>query len=518
MILLNWIDKKSHFHQMESTNMPKLPSFISLGTISLERTSSIPLYRQLYEHVRNAILSGQLAAGTRLPPTREFAKELGVSRNTVVVAFDQLIAEGYIEGKVGAGSYVSSTLPDDILKLRARHRQQAQFTRPDFPTVLSQRGSKIADIYVPARISTPRPFRSGVPALDAFPFKVWERLVVRYWRRPSPDLLCYGHPAGYRPLREAIASYLGAARGVVCGPEQVIIVTGAQKGIDLAGRLLLDQGDKVWVEDPCYPNARRALLGTGAHPIPVPVDKEGLNIDNAIACNDSQVRMAYITPSYQYPLGISMSLARRLRLLEWANRASAWILEDDYDSEYRYTGRPLAALQGLDQAGRVIYIGTFSKVLFPSLRLGYVVVPPDLVDPFVTALALANRSVPTIDQAVLADFIVEGHFARHIRRMRMLYVERQSILVDLVKRNLAGIVEISPAEAGLHLIGWLKDGDDCMISNRLAKHGVHAVPVSAYASLPLSRKGLILGYAGINEQQMQYGVEQMVKVLNSKNR
>lgn len=496
--------------------MPKLSSFLPVGPISLERTSSEPLYRQIYEHLRNAILSGQLGAGTRLPPTRDFAEELKVSRNTVVTAFDQLIAEGYIEGKVGAGSYVSSTLPDDILQLRALHLKQPQFKRPEFPTVLSPRGSKIANISVPTGISMPCPFRSGVPALDAFPFKVWERLVVRYWRRPSPDLLCYGHPAGYRPLREAIASYLGAARGVRCEPDQVIIVAGAQKGIDLAGRLLLDLGDKVWVEDPGYPNARRALLGTGAHLIPVPVDKEGLCIDDDIASIDSQVRMAYITPSYQYPLGISMSLARRLRLLEWANRANTWILEDDYDSEYRYTGRPLAALQGLDQAGRVIYIGTFSKVLFPSLRLGYVVVPPDLIDPFVTALALTNRSVPTIDQAVLADFIVESHFARHIRRMRMLYAERQSILVDLVKRNLAGIVEISPAEAGLHLIGWLTNGDDRLISKQLADHGIHAVPISAYSSLPLSRKGLILGYAGINKQQIKYGVEKMARVLTSK--
>lgn len=497
--------------------MSKLPSFITLGTISLERTSSIPLYRQLYDRLRNAILSGQLAVGTRLPPTRAFAEELEVSRNTVVTAFEQLTAEGYIEGKIGAGSYVSSTLPDDILQLRARQREQAQFERSAFSTVLSQRGSIIAGISVSTGISAPCPFRSGVPALDAFPFKVWEQLVVRHWRKPSPDLLCYGHTAGYRPLREAIASYLGAARGVRCEPEQVIIVTGAQKSIDLAGRLLLDPGDGVWVEDPGYPNARRALLGTGARLIPIPVDGEGLNVETGIARQDSRVRMTYITPSYQYPLGISMSLARRLRLLEWANQANTWILEDDYDSEYRYTGRPLAALQGLDQVGRVIYIGTFSKVLFPSLRLGYVVVPPDLIDPFVTALALTNRSIPTIDQAVLTDFIAEGHFARHIRRMRMLYAERQSVLVELVKQKLAGLVEISPAEAGLHLIGWLTNGDDRLISKQLASHGVYAAPISVYSSLPLSRRGLILGYAGINKQQIQEGVERMVRILIAEN-
>ncbi|MBN1316401.1 MAG: PLP-dependent aminotransferase family protein, partial [Anaerolineales bacterium] len=363
-------------------------------------------------------------------------------------------------------------------------------------------------------ISDPCPFRSGVPALDAFPFKIWERLVARRWRKPSFELLCYGHVGGYRPLQEAIAAYLGATRGVRCRPEQVIVVTGAQQGMYLATQLLLDPGDGVWVEDPGYPNARRAMQSAGAKPVPVPVDGEGIDVATGMALDEPGVRMAVITPSYQYPLGVSMSLGRRLELLEWAGRTDSWILEDDYDSEYRYAGRPLAALQGLDQSSRVIYVGTFSKVLYPSLRVGYLIVPSDLIDPFTTALAATNRNTPPLDQAALADFISEGHFARHIRRMRMLYAERQVVLVRAVNRYLAGRVSIAPADAGLHLIGWLDNVDDRRISKELASRGIYAAPLTSYATRPLPRGGLILGYAGIDPAQIEQGVILMAKVFD----
>ncbi|MCB0197892.1 MAG: PLP-dependent aminotransferase family protein, partial [Anaerolineae bacterium] len=434
--------------------MAKHTAFINLGIVALDPDAPVPLYQQLYERLRDAILAGQLAAGMRLPPTRFFANELGVSRNTVVSAFDQLTAEGYIESKVGAGSYVASNLPEDILELRGHTPETQTPHRWNRSGILSKRGELVAASPVRREASLPVPFQPGLPAVDEFPFKVWERLVAHHWRYLPMSNFGYGDAVGYRPLREAIAAYLGAARGVRCDADQIIVVAGTQQAISLAAQILLDPGDKVWMEDPGYVDARMALLGVGVEPVPVPVDAEGLSL-RAGQKAAPDARLVYITPSYQYPLGIRMSLRRRLRLLEWANRHNAWILEDDYDSEYRYAGRPLAPLQGLDQAGRVIYIGTFSKVLLPSLRLGYMVAPHDLVDAFAAALTLAIRCLPIIPQAVLTDFFSEGHFARHVRRMRTLYAERQALLVEQVRQHLAGRLDISPGDAGLHLIAWL---------------------------------------------------------------
>lgn len=493
--------------------MPRIPSYPPLGPYNLDRDSIVPLYRQLYGSIRESILSGQLAAGTRLPPSRALAYELEVSRNTVTVAFDMLVAEGYIESSVGKGSFVTRTLPDDLLQFRSGDRKQ--FPIKAGTRSVSRRGEELSKISIRRGVSYPCAFRPGVPALDAFPFKLWERLLARRWRKPSIDLMCYGHVGGYLPLREAISAYLGATRGVRCDPEQVIIVTGAQQGMVLAAHLLIDPGDGVWVEDPGYPNARRAMQSAGARVIPVPVDEQGMDLAAGMALGEPNTRMAVITPSYQYPLGISMSLGRRLELLEWAGRTDSWILEDDYDSEYRYSGRPLAALQGLDQSARVIYVGTLSKVLFPSLRIGYLIPPPDLVDPFLTALTAMNRNLPNIDQAVLADFIAEGHYARHVRKMRLLYAQRQSVLVKSMKKYLDGRVEISPAEAGLHLIGWLAAGKDRRVSQELAAAGIYAAPLSAYASRPLPRQGLILGYAGVDEEQIERGVEIMARTLGA---
>lgn len=492
--------------------MAKSSAFINFGTVALDPEAAVPLYQQLYESLRDAILSGRLKGGMRLPPTRTLAAELDVSRNTVVNAFDQLTAEGYIEAKVGAGSYVASDLPEDILALRSQSIDVRPSERWDRAGVLSRRGQTIAAAPVRFGPSKSGPFQPGLPALDAFPFNVWQQLMDRRWRYLPPASFGYGDAAGYGPLREAIATYLGATRGVRCEAEQIIVVAGTQQAINLAAHILLDPGDQVWMEDPGYPDGRMALLGAGVQPIAVPVDDEGISIKlGCQRCPDA--RMAYITPSYQYPLGIRMSLGRRLRLLEWAKQANAWILEDDYDSEYRYAGRPLAALQGLDHAGRVIYIGTFSKVLFPALRLGYVVVPHDLIDGFTAALALANRCLPVLPQAVLVDFFAEGHFARHMRRMRTLYADRQALLVELVHKKLAGQIEIDPADAGLHLMGWLPDGDDAVTSARLAEHGIKAPPLSSYAVRLQPRPGLVLGYAALSERQIRDGVETMARVL-----
>jgi GntR family transcriptional regulator/MocR family aminotransferase len=482
-------------------------------TVVLDRGSSIPLHRQLYEGLRAAILGGRLRAGTRLPSTRALALELHVSRNTVMGAFLQLLAEGYLEARVGSGTYVADSLPESMLRATARVDRGEESAGDG--RALSRRGEEIAS----ARASTsrdrgvPRAFRTGVPALEEFPSRVWGRLAGRIWRNPPRGLLGYGDPAGYRPLREEIAAYLEAARAVRCEWEQVIVVSGSQQALDLAARVLLDPGDAAWVEDPGYAGARGALISAGAHIVPVPVDGEGLEISAGVE-RAVEARLAYVSPSHQYPLGATMSLSRRLELLAWASRAGSWVLEDDYDSEYRYTGRPLEALQGLDTEGRVIYLGTFSKVLSPALRLGYLVVPPDLVGPFTAARELADRHSPLVEQAVLARFIAEGCFARHIRRMRVLYAERQAALVEAAARDLQGLLDVRGAEAGMHLVGWLPEGaDDREAANRAAAKGVEATALSCYGIEPLHRGGLLLGYSAVGEDEIRAGVRRLEAAL-----
>lgn len=486
--------------------------------VRIDTTSPIPLYHQLYMSLRDAILSGQLTPGMRLPATRALASALQISRNTVVNAFDQLLAEGYLEGRVGDGTYVTRTLPDELLKVT----QQPLVTtvEPTQDRRLSKRGELLARTTVTTEKQKGRSFafRPGIPAFDAFPFDIWSRLAARRWRQPTGDLLNYSDAAGYRPLREAIATYLGAARGVRCVPEQVLIVSGSQQGIDLAARVLLDPDDAVWFEEPGYLGARAALIAAEAQLIPVPVDEEGLQITKGLACCPN-ARMAYVTPSHQFPLGVTMSLARRLALLKWARHTGAWVLEDDYDSEYRYAGRPLASLQGLDNTGQVIYLGTFSKVLFPSLRLGYLVVPPDLVDPFTAARAIADRQAPILDQAIVTDFIEEGHFTRHIRRMRTLYAERQSLLVDLAQRELAGRLTVQASDAGMHLVGWLKDGtNDQVVSEFAATHGVDSPGLSEYHLDSSEKSGILLGYTAVEEQDIRIGVQDLEKALSAVDR
>ncbi|HST19575.1 MAG TPA: PLP-dependent aminotransferase family protein [Blastocatellia bacterium] len=495
--------------------MSKHSIAVSFTTVSLDNSSPDPLYRQLYDWLRGAILTGQLRPGTRLQSTRELANELGVSRNTVMNAFEQLLAEGYLEGQVGSGTYVSRALPDDMLYIPASRSRTLRLSRKG--RVLSERGAALARAAVNASYSSiaVRAFRPGTPALDAFPSEVWSRLLARRWRNPPRELLGYSNSVGYKALREAIASYLGAARAVNCEPDQVIVVAGAQQALDLVSRLLLGPDDAAWIEDPGYLGTRAAFIGAGARLIPVPVDEEGLDVAAGEA-RAPDARLVYVSPSHQYPLGVTMSLARRLALLEWANRSGAWIIEDDYDSEYRYAGRPLAALQGLDQEGRVIYLGTFSKVLFPSLRVGYMVVPPDMIDAFAAARGVLSRFTPSIDQAVLADFINEGHFARHIRRMRTLYAERQAVLVETARREMDDLIEVNPHEAGIHLVGWLADSvDDRKASEAAASEGVEAQALSSFSLKHRMRGGLLLGYAGYDKRQIRVGVRKLSTVLRA---
>ena len=495
--------------------MSKRSAMLTLAAIALDPSARVPLHRQLYEILRQAILERKLRAGTRLPSTRALARELSISRTTVITAFDQLFAEGYIEGKAGSGTFISAALPDDLLRVRARATTVVR--APSRRRAVSQRGKLFAATaasFVQDE-GKARAFQPGLPSTDGFPFDIWARMIAKRWRHCQSEMVGYGNRAGYRPLREAIANYVQLARGGRCEPEQVMIVAGSQQGLDLAARVLLDPGDLAWIEDPAYRGACGALLGAGAKLVPIPVDDQGL--DGAAGesiC--AAARLVYVTPSHQYPLGVTMSLARRLALLDWAIRCGAWIIEDDYDSEYRYSGRPLAALQGLDKEDRVIYIGTFSKVLFPALRLGYLVVPTDLIDTFGAALAHTACHPPLINQAVLADFMTEGHFARHIRRMRGLYEERQAVLIRCAERELDQLLEVRPARAGMHLIGWLPRGvNDQAIARQAAQAGIDVRPLSFYCLEAKLGAGLLLGYTGIPEAEIQLGVQRLAAVLGS---
>jgi GntR family transcriptional regulator/MocR family aminotransferase len=495
--------------------MAKYSSSIPNGLITLDAESATPLYRQLYDSLRRAILSGQLAPGTRLQSSREIAKELKVSRNTVVNAFEQLLAEGYLEGHVGSGTYVSRALPEELLNVKTIARSIAHSAGRR--AGLSRRGKlfEAFTMMVPRTAEKLRPFQSGVPALDSFPFDTWSKLASRNWKRPPNILLGYGEPQGHGPLRQSIAAYLGVARAVRCTPEQVIIVDGAQMAFDLIARVLLDPGDAAWMEEPGYIGARAALLAAGARLVNVPVDAEGLSV-SAGAKLEPRARLIYVTPSHQFPLGMTMSLPRRLALLEWASRAGAWVMEDDFDSEYRYEGRPVASLQGLDTDGRVVYIGTFSKFLFPSLRLGYIVAPTDLVEAFISARAMLGRHSPSVEQAILTDFIEEGHFGRHIRRMRTLYAERQRFLIEALDRECAGLLEVEPLAAGIQLVAWLTEElDDKEVVHEAARRGVEVRAMSNFYAGKPPRAGLELGYAAFNRSEIRRGAQQLAHAIRS---
>lgn len=493
--------------------MAKVPTQISLTAVALDALSAVPLYRQLYDSIRSAILRGQLVSGFKLPGSREMAREFGVSRNTITGAFDQLIAEGYLEAQTGAGTFVSKKIPDELLYAAAK--TNSQLPKNKSKRELSERGKTIAATLVtfPPNQKRLRPFAPCLPSVEDFPFGLWAKLAGHRLRYPTRNLLNYGEAAGYRPLREEIAAYLGAARGVRCAPEQVVVVSGIQQAVDLTARILLDAGDAAWVEDPGYLGSRGAMIAAQARIVPVPVDAEGIEVETGKKLAP-EARLACVTPSHQFPLGLTMSLARRLELLEWASRAGAWILEDDYDSEFRYEGRPFAALQGLDNDNRVIYAGTFSKVLSPALRIGYLVAPPDLVDAFTAGKALLDRHSPIFEQMILADFFAEGHFARHVRRMRNLYAERRDTFISAAKSELNGLLEIAPSAAGLHLMGWLNnDLNDLIAARAAAKNGVDCEPLSALSIRKPNRQGLVLGYASFDEKEIKAGAKRLAAAL-----
>ena len=486
--------------------------------VKLDRSGSV--YQQVYRALRSAILSGRLAARERLPSTRALAADLSVARNTVLQAFEQLLAEGYVESRSGSGTYVAAQLPDEPLApgrapapARAGHGPAA----PRISAYAKRARQPGSPALLPARAGVRVDFRYGLPHPSDFPFDLWRRLVARGLSQENIRTLMYGEPAGYAPLREAIARHLRQFRAVSCTPDQVVMVNGSQQAVDIIARTLLEPGDKVLVEDPGYPDARDAFVAMGARVVPIRVDAEGMDIARA-GRRGAGARLAYVTPSHQFPTGAVMPLSRRLALLEWARRSGAYIVEDDYDSEFRFDGRPIEAVQSLDRQDRVIYVGTFSKSLFPSLRLGYAVLPPSLVDPFLRVKYLADRHTSTLVQLVLSQFIAQGHFERHLRQMRKRNEKRRAALLCALERELGATARVDGANAGLHVVVWLphlRPADEPRIVERAARAGVGVYPLSHYYAATPAHAGLLLGYGSLDEPQIEAGVSALGAVLRA---
>ncbi len=496
--------------------MPRRVQPIKRPEIRLDATLPVPLYKQLYERLRGAILTGQLERGARLPSTRTLASELGVARMTTALAYQQLVLEGYLESRVGQGTMVARSLPVTLLGAEIdSKREERTDSGKTSPIYLASCLRPLKDIPWPSRREgqTGGTFSGGEPGLDLFPYKVWARLISRRARQSVREFAHYQPPAGYFPLREAIAAQIGVTRGVRCTPEQVIMTAGSQGALDLAVRTLLSPGEAAWLENPGYFGARGALLASGARLVPVPVDEQGLMVEiGQKRCPEA--RLVSTTPSHQFPTGVTMSLSRRMSLLDWARQAGAWILEDDYDSEYRFSGRPLEALQGLDHDGRVLYIGTFSKVLFPALRLGYLVAPTELIEPLLLMRRSLDMHLPLLEQMALFDFLHEGHYARHLRHMRHHYKKLRDLLQRELQAHLGGLLEVHAPEAGMHLVGWLPPGkDDRRAASLAAQRGIQVLPISSYSLEPLSRGGLGFGFAGTDEEVIPLGVKRLAAAL-----
>jgi GntR family transcriptional regulator/MocR family aminotransferase len=486
-----------------------------------------PRHHQIYAALRASILNGTLRRGDRLPSTRVLARDLGVSRTTVLGAFSRLLAEGYVYGKTGAGTRVAALstvrpteaeLPGAAMSPGTRNNGAStgcSAIADAAPLLSSAARTLIAEGKWRSVPTTATPFALGIPALEVFPLTTWTRLAARRWRLSGRDLLLPVDPHGYAPLREAVARYAVTARGVRCTPDQVLIVNGAQHAIDLCARLLVGPGDAVWMESPSYQPARGVFAAAGARLIDVPVDRDGLDVARGRELAP-HARLAFVTPSFQSPLGMTMSLARRLALLEWAREAGAWIVEDDYNGEYRYDTAPIPAMQGLDTHDRVLYVGTFSKTLSPSIRLGYLILPNVLVAAFARARLLLDVHSPVPEQAVLADFIETGHFARHIRRTRSLYQARQRAFVALADRELAGLMTVDAAPAGLGLIGWLRSGlNDRAVAAEARRRGVIVEPLSAHLGNAPGGPALMFGYAAYTPAQMRSAMRTLAESIRS---
>jgi GntR family transcriptional regulator / MocR family aminotransferase len=471
-----------------------------------------PMNQSLFEIMRGAILSGSARPGQKLPSSRELTNELGISRNTVLYVFDRLADEGYTTTEVGSGTYVSNTMPDPAgLKKVADLTTSAPNARAGKQTVTFSARAQTLMARAGASEIQVGAFVPGIPDVSQFPNRIWSKLLTKQWKEISPEHLGYGSSLGYPPLKRALAEYLRLARGVHCEDHQVLITQGTHQALDLCARLLADVGDDAWVEDPCYWGARSVFLGAGLNLHPIAVDKDGMcpRTDGL-----TRPKLIFVTPSHQYPSGIVMSLARRRLLLEIARRNEAWIMEDDYDSEFRYQGAPLPSLQGLDKHHRTIYVGSLSKVMYPGLRLSFLVLPPQLVNVFARLQSELYRGGQLTVQAALAEFIFEGHYAAHIRRMRKVYGQRQSLLTSEISRQIGQQAYVMGTETGLHLTLGLRDAIDIDVSQAALRRGIVARPLSAYYDKPAKApSGLVLGYGGVSDEDISPSVGKLAAAL-----
>ena len=492
--------------------MKKTPTGISL-ILAVDRKSPKALHRQVYDAYRAAILDRSLRAGQRVPSSRVLASELGISRIPILTAYAQLLAEGYFESRVGSGTVVSRSLPEQVTFSDTRRPQSARVQAGS--RRLSDRFSNLGPLEnVPWRRGWGA-FGVSQVAFGQFPFQIWNALVTRHCRKAYAKSLDYGNPMGDKDLREAIAAYLRTARGVRCEAQQIMVVSGSQQALDISARVFLDRGSRVWMEEPGYRFARSVFAINGCRIVPVPVDHAGLNVAAGIKqCR--KARAALVTPSHQYPLGVTMSASRRMQLLDWAQNSESWIIEDDYDSEYRYESMPIASLQGLDSNSRVIYIGSFSKVLFPSLRLGYLVIPSDLLERFLAVRLAMDIGPPTFFQHVLADFITQGHFSRHIRRMRLLYGERRRVLIDCIRKDLGSAADVTGGEAGMHLAITLNGINDREIAKRAALQNLWLLPLSTSYLDKATRQGFILGFGSTAVEEIPDAIRKLRTMLTSR--
>ena len=488
--------------------MTKYAGGALIPTLKVERNDAANLSMQLATHLRELILSGDLPPGTRLPASRVLAGEQGVSRTTAVAAYEQLTSEGLLVSRVGAGTYISDevrTPPAHAVPFEttARLPRLAHFSR------------EISEQFFPrlAHPSAPRAFVTGMPAFDAFPMAQWSRLSAKYWRGQRAAIMSYPDATGLPALRAEICRHLRANRGLVCRPEEVFVFAGAQDAFVQIAQILLDPGDRVWMENPGAIGARNAFLSRGAELVPVPVDAEGIDVAaGRRACPD--MRMAFVTPAHQHPMGYTMSRDRRFELLAAAEDCGAWIVEDDYVGEFHYGRSPLPPLKALDGSGRVVYIGTFSKALFPAIRLGYAVVPSALVDIFERTLGAAAHGVSHAMQSIVAEFLAEGHFSAHLRRMRDLYRERRDALMAAGARHLAGRLQLLATDTGFHTVGLLPRAvDERRVTEAAMAAGLATAPLSRFALSPLSVKGLTLGFSAISPHEIEKGVERLAAVL-----
>ena len=485
----------------------RAPDWSDLLPLSVERQAADPIFRQLYRELRRAILSGAAAPGSRLPATRHLAARLGVSRTSVVGVYEQLLAEGYAEGRPGAGTFVSR----DMLQPPAAPKRGKALPQP--PAIQPGPAARYARLKPDDAQFAAIPFNTGRCSVDERTLKIWRRLTAAQLRTADPLWLGYSDPRGSPRLREAVARYLRAARGVHCDAAQIMIVSGAQQAIDLVIKVLIEPGDAVWIEDPTYPALHAALQAARAKIVPVPVDRHGILVADGIAASPV-ARAVYVTPSHQSPSGVVLSMARRLELLAWARDARSWVIEDDYDSEFRYAGRPLASLQGIDRGERVIYLGTFSKVIFPGLRLGYAVIPYELLDAMTAARYLTDRHSPGLTEGVVTEFIEQGHFGAHLRRMCAHYRAARDDLVGAAKATLGEFLDVAAPDQGMHVTACLRPGlDDAAVARAALARGIVVRPLSAlYVAAP-PVPALMLGFTGYDAPALRAGVDRLAAVF-----